>query len=254
MTTASVADTTLDVRGVSLVTREAGDGETLLYLHDELSTGWNPYLDLLAERFHVVAPELPGFGDTQRPEWIEDIADVAFFVADIATQVGDGASVNVAGGSLGGWLAIEAALRGAPIARIVAIGSPGAQIAGDPPFDYFFLTPEERTEMLFTDPASKPEVSEDHAIHNESMTARLVWQPRYVSPKLLQRIHRMEVPTLVAWGELDCFLSLAHGKALADSMPNGSLVTVPGSGHFVALEKPTEVAQLTTVFLTGGEV
>ena len=253
MTTASIADTTLDIRGVPLVTREAGEGETLLYLHDELSTAWNPYLDLLAERFHVVAPELPGFGDTERPDWIEDIADMAFFVADIATQVGGGAHVNVVGGSLGGGLAIEAALRGAPIARLVAIGSPGAQLFGDPPYDYFFLTPEERVELFFTDPSVDPEVSEDHAVHNQSMTARLVWQPRYVSPKLGRRIHRMEVPTLVAWGEHDRFLSLAHGQELAHGMPNGSLVTVPGAGHFVALDAPAEMAQLTTIFLTGGE-
>ena len=127
MTTASVAVTTLDIRGVSLVSREAGDGETLLYLHDELSTGWNAYLDLLAQRFHVIAPELPGFGDTERPDWIEDVADAAFFVADVVTQVGGGAPINIVGGSLGGWLAIEAALRGAPIARIVAGCSSGAR-------------------------------------------------------------------------------------------------------------------------------
>ena len=253
MTAPSFARFELDIRGVPLVTREAGHGKTVLYLHDELSTGWNAYLDFLAERFHVVAPELPGFGDTERPDWIEDIADVAFFIADIATKVGDGAPVDIVGSSLGGWLAIEAALRGAPVARLVTLGSPGAQIAGDPPYDYFFLTPEERAELFFTNPASNPVIPDDHAVRNESMTARLVWQPRYVSPKLGHRIHRMNVPTLVAWGEHDRFLSLAHGQALIDGMPDGSLITVPNAGHFAALDNPSEAALLTTVFLTEGE-
>ena len=71
MTQATVAETTLDVRGTPLVTREAGGGSALLYLHDELSTAWNPFLDALSAKYRVVAPELPGFGDTERPDWAE---------------------------------------------------------------------------------------------------------------------------------------------------------------------------------------
>ena len=43
----------------------------------------------------------------------------------------------------------------------------------------------------------------------------------------------------------------AAAQALADGMPNGTVVTVPGSGHFAALDQPAEMARLTTLFLTG---
>jgi pimeloyl-ACP methyl ester carboxylesterase len=193
---AAVTQITLDVRGVSVVVRQAGDGPPLFYLHDELSTGWNPFLDLLAERFHVVAPEIPGFGDTALPPWVETIDDVAFLIADIADMVGSGAPIMAVGTSLGGWLSLEAGLRGAPFSRIAAIGSPGAYLPGDPPADYFFMTPEERLGLLFNSPSAAPEISEDHSVRNQAMTARLVWQPRYVSPKLEHRIHRITAPTL----------------------------------------------------------
>jgi pimeloyl-ACP methyl ester carboxylesterase len=256
VTQATQNQTTLDVRGVPLVTREAGSGPPLLYLHDELSTAWSPYLDALAATHHVVAPELPGFGDTARPDWAESVDDLAFFVADIVDAVdavGGGAPIAVVGASLGGWLALEAALRGARISRLVALGSPGAYIAGDPPTDYFFLTPEERVGLFFNDASVAPQVEPAHIVRNEAMTARLVWQPRYVSPKLLGRIHRLDVPTLVVWGDDDRFLSLAHGQALADGAANARLSTITGAGHFPALDKPAETAKLTLDFFGGGQ-
>ncbi|MDA0799864.1 MAG: alpha/beta hydrolase [Chloroflexi bacterium] len=250
MAQAAVTQTTLDIRGVPLVVRQAGDGPPLLYLHDELSTGWNPFLDLLAERFHVVAPEIPGFGDTALPDWVETIADVAFLVTDVADVVGSGAPIAVVGASLGGWLALEAGLRGAAFSRVAAIGSPGAYIPGDPPTDYFFMTPEERLALLFNDPSGVPEINEDHSVRNQAMTARLVWQPRYVSPKLEHRIHRITSPTLVAWGSDDRFLSQAHGQALVDYLLAGSLTVVPNAGHFAALDQPDATAKIILDFLS----
>jgi len=247
---AAVIETTIDVRGVLLVVREAGDGKTLLYVHDELSTGWNPFLDLLAERFHIVAPEIPGFGGTALPVWIETIDDVAFLLADVADVVGGGVPIPVIGSSLGGWLALEAALRAAAFSRIAAIGSPGAYLPGDPPTDYFFMTPEERFALLFNDAAVVPEVSEDHSVRNQAMTARLVWQPRYVSPKLEHRIHRITEPTLVVWGSDDRFLSQAHGRALVENLPAGSITVVANSGHFAALDQPAETANVILDFLS----
>ena len=250
MAPATTRKGTLDVRGVPLVTREAGAGQLLLYLHDELSTGWNPFLDLLAAEFNVIAPELPGFGDTERPDWVESIDDVAFLIADLVDIVGSGNPVAIVGSSIGAWVALEAAARGAPVSKLVLLGCPGVAIPRDSPFDYFFLTPEQRVDLFFDDPSVAPSVTEDHIVRNEAMTARLVWQPRYVSPKLAHRIHRVTAPALVAWGVHDRFLSRAHGQALADGLPNAKLAVVRGAGHFPALDNPTAMAKLAIDFLS----
>jgi pimeloyl-ACP methyl ester carboxylesterase len=246
---ATVTETTLDVRGATVVARQAGSGASLLYVHDELATGWPPFLDVLAERFHIVAPEIPGFGDTPLPAHIETIDDVAFLLADIADVVGGGEPIAVVGSSLGGWLALEAGLRGAAFSRIAAIGSPGAFIAGDPPTDYFFMTPEERVALLFNDQSVLPKVSDDHSVRNQAMTARLVWQPRYVSPKLEHRIHRITVPSLIVWGADDRFLSRAHGQALVDGLPDAALAVIDNAGHFPALDRPAETGKIILDFL-----
>ena len=132
----------LTVQGVSLALRKQGSGPPLLYLHDELTSAWHPFLESLSQRFTVFAPDLPGFSESQRPEWVEEIDDVAFLLADGADAVRAGAPLSGVGAGLGGWLAVEMALRSADaVGKLVLIGAPGIEIKGDPPFDYFFLTP-----------------------------------------------------------------------------------------------------------------
>jgi pimeloyl-ACP methyl ester carboxylesterase len=114
--------------------------------------------------------------------------------------------------------------------------------------DYFVLMPEERGALFFDEPGRAPVVEEDTDIRNQMMTARLVWQPRYVSPNLLHRLHRVTAPTLVVWGQNDRFLSLAHGEALARGVGNGRLEIVVDSGHFPATEQPDITARLIIDF------
>lgn len=246
MTPAAIS---IDLPNLSLPAQRAGSGSRLLYLHDELATGWPRLLDALSERFEVVAPELPGYGGAPRPEWLESIDDMAFVVADLADALADGAPPAVVGAGLGGWAALEAAVRGASPSALVLIGAPGIDIPGDPPADYFVLTPGERTALFFDDPSTAPDAGEDAAIRNEMMTARLVWQPRYVSPQLAHRLHRVAAPTLVVWGRNDRFLSPAHGEAIARGVRDGRFEAVPGCGHFPAIERPEAVAGLITEFL-----
>ena len=237
---------TIDLPNVSVAALRAGNGPRLLFIHDELSSAWTPFLDRLAERFEVTAPELPGFGCSERPEWADTLDDLAFTVADLADAL---APTAIAGASLGGWLAVEAAVRGAPASALVAIGAPGIDIPGDPPADYFVLRQDERPALFFDNPECAPEVDEDSAIRNESMTARLVWQPRYVNPALAGRLHRLRPPTLVVWGANDRFLSRAHGEALANGAPDGRIAVVDNAGHFPAREQPEATAALVAGFL-----
>lgn len=62
----------LDVRGVRTHVRERGAGAPLLLLHGAGGPGpWRPYQDALAQRFRVIAPDHPGFGASDRPDWLE---------------------------------------------------------------------------------------------------------------------------------------------------------------------------------------
>ncbi len=226
-----------------------GAGWRTLYVHDELDSGWIPFLDSLAEQGETVAVELPGFGASERFEWLESVDDYAYLAADLADKLGADGRLALVGAGLGGWLAVEAVVRGARADALVVIGAPGVEVRGDPPVDYFVLLPEERTSLFFDAPERAPAVDEDRAVRNEGTTARLVWQPRYVNPALARRLHRVRVPTLVLWGENDRFLSRAHGEAIAEGVASGELRVVRESGSFPARENPRATGELVREFI-----
>ena len=242
----------VQVRGAPVAVRRRGTGPALVYLHDEFIEHDSPLLDHLQSWFEITAPDLPGFGDSPRPAWVDDVDDMAYHLADLLETLG-GASrtpLPVVGAGLGGWLALETAVRSPDLVdRLVLIGAPGPDLDGHAPADHFVLTPEERTNLLVADPTSYPEVDTDRRIRAEIMTGRLVWQPRYRSPKLTHRLHRVRATTLVVWGAEDAFLPTAYAAALAAALPDARLEVVEGAGHLPGLERPERTSELITEFL-----
>src|SRR6266404_3868926 len=65
----NILSRTADIDGVKLHYLTAGDGPTVIFLHGfaETSRMWRPIIPLLAEKFTVIAPDLPGIGDSSIP-------------------------------------------------------------------------------------------------------------------------------------------------------------------------------------------
>jgi pimeloyl-ACP methyl ester carboxylesterase len=82
-----------------------GAGAPLLFLHGGGGVGiWLPSMARLAKKFEVIAPEHPGFGDSDTPAWLDTIGDLANFYLDFLDQL-DLRGVHLVGSSLGGWIA-----------------------------------------------------------------------------------------------------------------------------------------------------
>jgi pimeloyl-ACP methyl ester carboxylesterase len=97
----------LKFQGVSIRLHRAGKGPTVLFLHGAGGVPqWLPFFDALAERYELLVPEHPGFGDSDDPPWITSISDLAMFYLDLVEEAGLG-NIHLIGNSLGGWLAKE---------------------------------------------------------------------------------------------------------------------------------------------------
>ena len=69
--------------------RRAGTGAPLLALHAEDAAGqWRPFHDRLAERFDVLLPEHPGFGEAERPDWLNTVLDLATYHLEVLDRLG----------------------------------------------------------------------------------------------------------------------------------------------------------------------
>lgn len=207
-----------------------------------------PFIDELARKFEVIIPWMPGFGRSERPDWVENMDDVAYIFLDLLDKL-KLKDVTLVGFSLGGWIAAEMAIKNTSrIKKLVLVDAYGIKI-GDKYArdiaDVWFLAPEKVLELKYVDtkhgvfdypsmPNSKLEV----VARNRETTARFCWEPYMHHPRLYRRLHRIDVPTLVVWGEKDGIVTTTYGKAYAKAIPGAKFVAIPKAAHFPHVEAP----------------
>ena len=75
--------------------------------------------------------------------------------------------------------------------------------------------------------------------------------PYMHDPKLLRRLARVAVPTLVIWGESDGIATPAYGRAYAAALPNARFELVREAGHLPQIEQPAATLALVDAFAAG---
>ncbi len=255
-----LSETFVDVRGVKLNMRRGGTGATLLFLHGPQGfAGSDAAVERLAQRFDVLAPDHPGYGKSDSPDWLDDVADLSFFYLDLLDALWLGKVVLV-GHSLGGWIALEMAVRSTQRIRGLALAAPaGIRIVGVPRADMFIVSPDELARLLFAGDGSAawaaaqqatPELQEIF-YKNRFAAAKLCWQPRLYDPKLEKWLHRIDRPTRLIWGEEDKIIPPAYGPRLAELIQGASVATIPRAGHLLHVEAPQLFADEVARFVAG---
>jgi pimeloyl-ACP methyl ester carboxylesterase len=251
----------IEVSGCKINLRRGGSGEPLLYLHGASGApAVMPFMEKLAERYEVLVPEHPGFGQSDEPEWLENIHDLAYFYLDVlrALELRD---VHLVGSSIGGWLALEMAVRDTSrIKTLVLVGPAGITAPGVQPGDIFLWSPEELAHNLFFDSRlveqrlAEPMTPEllDVSLKNRHTVARLAWEPRLHDPFLAKWLHRVKVPVKIVWGEEDRILPVAYAQEFKRLMPEAQVEIVPRCGHLPQAEKPDHFCDIVFRFANGG--
>jgi len=248
------------VRGCNIRLMRGGSGPPLLVLHGASGAGaWLPFMQSLAERFDVIVPEHPGFGDSDTPVWLDTIHDLAYFYLDLLDEL-DLDRVHLVGVSLGGWVAAELAIRDTRrLASLVLVGAAGIHVPGIEQIDPFLRTDEQRIRDFFHDPKRADEMvarllspeHEDIAMKNRVATAKLSWQPRGHDPHLYKWLHRIDVPTLLVWGAHDRLFPKEYAFAYQQLIPRSNAVIVPECGHLPHVEQATVFVSALEDFIDG---
>jgi pimeloyl-ACP methyl ester carboxylesterase len=211
-----------------------------------------PFMQQLAERFDVLVPEHPGYGLSDEPGWLENIHDVAYFYLDFLEHL-ELDNVTVVGSSMGGWMAMELAVRDASrLASLVLVAPAGISAPGVQPADIFLMSAEELVRNLFFDQRlaearlAEPVTAEalDIALKNKHTTARLAWEPRLHDPFLPKWLHRIDVPVKIIWGKEDRILPIAFMEEYKRLIPKAQTRVVEGAGHLPQAEKPDLFVEL----------
>lgn len=255
---ADCTETMIDIRGCKVNLRRGGSGAPLLFLHGAGGVpGWIPAFQTLAESFDVLVPDHPTFGLSDHPEWLDDMNDLALFYMDFLEELElDG--VHLVGQSLGGWLALEMAVRSCErLASLTLVGSAGIRIQGKPIADIFMMDPEDLTRALFVDQSfaerilgmNLTEEQIDIQLRNRVSTARLGWQPRLFNPSLRKWLHRIKVPTHVIWGDSDRIIDPAYAEEFGKVISGAEVTVIEKAGHLPHVEKAEPFVEAVTGFI-----
>jgi pimeloyl-ACP methyl ester carboxylesterase len=243
----------IELGGIAVETLIAGNGPPLLFLHGGDYVAQNRrFLDLLAQRFRVVMPRHPGFGNTKRPAWFRSVNDIASLYLDLLDRL-DLKDATLVGASFGGWVALELAVRStARIARVVLIDSLGLKFGGREEreiADIYALPADEVLRRQFADPGNAVTDysglgdSELMAVaRDREATALYGWKPYMHDPALAHWLHRVNRPTLVLWGEKDGIVAPTYGERLVAALPNSRFELIAGAAHHPQIEQAEMVA------------
>src|SRR4051812_47216532 len=115
------------LHGHDLAYRRAGDGEALLLIHGMAgsSRAWRAVMPALAELYDVIAPDLPGHGESSPPTGDYPLGNLAATLRDLLAVLGV-ERTTIVGQSLGGGVAMQLAYQHPELAaRLVLVGSGG---------------------------------------------------------------------------------------------------------------------------------
>jgi 3-oxoadipate enol-lactonase len=258
---------TLAARGLTLAYDDTGSGLPLVLLHafPQDRGMWQPQLAALADSARVIAPDLPGFGQSPSAAFtIDGIADV---VADFLDALAIPKAV-VGGLSMGGYLAMAFARRHANrLAGLIL-----ADTRAEPDDDTgranrdkaIALTREKGVAALFETMLpkvlsertrdEKPDVvnlAKEIATRQsvEGVTAALA--ALRDRPDAHPGLAAIAVPTLVLVGEHDAITPPLAAATLAGQIRGSQLVHIPAAGHLSNLENPTAFNAAVKAFMTG---
>jgi pimeloyl-ACP methyl ester carboxylesterase len=246
----SFTESFVEVDGCKVRLRRGGSGEPLVFLHGASGAPVIlPFMEKLAARFDVLVPEHPGYGKSDEPEWLENIHDVAYFYLDFFKFL-NLRNITLVGSSMGGWMAMEIAVRDTSRLKSVVLVSPAGIVTPQArPADIFLMPPEDMVRNLFVDQKlaearlAQPE-DVDMSLKNRHTTARLAWEPRLQDPFLPKWLHRIDVPVKLVWGKQDRILPVEWVDEYKRLLPAAKIHVLENCGHLPQVEKMDEFVDI----------
>ncbi len=240
-----------------------GSGPTVIVLHHETGSWgveawgapqrdvreWTTFHEKLAQQFTVYAPEMPGWGGSDRLPWARNVRDIAEFMLGYCDEIGV-SSAALVGLGFGGWIAAEmAAMSGARFPQLTLAAPMGIrprqgeimdQILMS--FDDFmtcgFASQESREALIGGE--SRQEQRREWARSRESM-ARVAWKPYMWSAGLPNLLPLVKSSTVILHGAEDNVVPQDVSQQFKELMPKAYLEILPGVGHFIDLEAPDKL-------------
>jgi pimeloyl-ACP methyl ester carboxylesterase len=269
------------VNGQEIHTVEAGrPGRQIALLIHGWSSSWyavSPLLGLLAQRFHCIAIDLPGYGQSPPLPQRATIPGYVEALADFIDQVSDSPVVLV-GHSMGGMTGLTLALTHPILVERMVLLSPTISGRLSTAINLFIspitimerfrpgtllVSLVERTVVGITDRLMRPVSFAERSGITEADYRRLRSDARRPGQgrvraetframrenDLSGRLAQLETPTLILWGAEDNTVPLRDAGVVADEWPQADLRIIPKAGHWPQFETPDVTRRRVAAYL-----
>ena len=247
---------------------DSGKGTPLLLLHSLLSdrASFDAIAPELAKSFHVIVPELPGFGGSQAVGG--GLAEIADRMAEAVREPGAGQPAIVLGNGYGGFVALQMAIRHPGIAARFIFADCGAAFSEDGRQAFRNMAAASKANGLaaITDVAMRRLFApEFQAAHPELMADRRAAFLRtdgdvfraacaqLAELDLRGELHKVKAPALVLVGEQDEATPPPMSHELAAGLPDARLKIISGCAHVPQLQAPRVFLEAIADFLPAAE-
>jgi pimeloyl-ACP methyl ester carboxylesterase len=266
-----------EVDGLRIHYQEFGDAAdpTLVLIHGYTASNfvWHRVAPALAAQgFHVIAPDLVGFGFSEKPAWFDySIAAQARVIARLMNVLGIGRATIVGssyGGAVASTLALDYAERveklvlvdavcnddilSRPILRLASLSGVGELLTP------FFLDSKAFHKMRMKEtlaPANHHLITRERieSVHRPLAAADahhsvLATSRNWDACRIEEDAQYINQPTLIIWGDQDRIIPIENGERLFNSILNSRMVVFKDCGHVPQEENPELFVELVTEF------
>ena len=274
------------LHGRELAYREAGAGEgkpTLLLIHGMAGSSgtWREMIPRLESSYHILAPDLPGHGESSLDFDDYSLGAMASALRDLLVVKGV-RRCTVIGHSLGGGVALQFVYQYPDFCeRIALIGSgglgkevnwilrllavPGAELLLTGAAAPFLVSAGASPRGFLTGKGVRAVSLEEPWAAYESLGKPGHRRTFFKTPRALaankgpavsanNRLHLAgQLPFQLIWGDRDPIIPVSHGHATHDAIPGSRLAIVEGTGHYPHVEDPAAVERIITEFMESTE-
>ena len=251
-----------EVSGIKTEYIEKGPdgGDIVLMLH-----GWGSkaalfegLADLCSEKYLVLAPDMPGFGETEEPKEPWSVDDYADFILEFLKPYSPRSAILL-GHSFGGRVILKLTERSLPfeISKIILIDSAGIKpkrtlkqkisLIGYKAGRRIMSLPP--LKKLFPDAVENMRKKRGSADYNSATPVMRQTLVKVVNEDLKHALPGIKAPTLLIWGTADAATPIKDAELMEKLIPDAGLVKVTGAGHYSFLEAPEYVARVLASFL-----
>lgn len=259
------------VDGVSWSFNRVGSGEPLLLVHGfgASKDSWNLLIPYLIDGYEILAVDLPGFGESDKPEDLgygarQQAERLYRFAKELGLE-----KWHIAGNSMGGSIAGElAAAHPEAIRSLWLIAPAGVKSAQPSDFDRHMANGGENLMIpkseaafdrmlawLYHQPPAIPQSIKagivDGLRGSAAAAARAHADLVADWPALEESLDGFSKPTLITWGEEDRFVHVSGAMLLSKRLPNATVDLIPDCGHVPMLERPADCAARFRAFAAG---